>query len=357
MNKSSKLDFSGQDIFVGLDTHLKNWRVSIMVESSFYKTFSQDPSSKVLKNYLQKNFPNANYYSAYEASFNGFKNHRDLITLGIKNIVVNPADIPTTDKERKQKEDSRDSRKIARQLCQKDLTPIYIPEIEIEGDRSLVRYRKTITKEISRTKNRVKSLLYYFGIEIPTQFSGKKYWSKRFTSWLREVKLPTDSAKITLESYLETVELYREKQYFTNKKIRELSGKKIYKENYNLLLSVPGIGCLTAMIILTELGDIKRFKNLDHLCSFIGLTPMTNSTGENEKIGDITLRRNKILRTAIIESSWIAIRNDPALMLAYQKLIKRMESQKAIIRIAKKLVNRILYVLKNKQAYVQAVVK
>jgi transposase len=357
MNKSSELDFSDQDIFVGLDTHLKNWRVSIMVGSSFYKTFSQDPSSKVLKNYLQKNFPNGNYYSAYEASFNGFNNHRDLITLGIKNIVVNPADIPTTDKERKQKEDSRDSRKIVRQLSQKDLTPIYIPEIEIEGDRSLVRYRKTITKEISRTKNRVKSLLYYFGIEIPIQFSGKKYWSKRFTSWLRDVKLPTDSAKITLESYLETVELYRKKQYSTNKKIRELSGKNIYKENYNLLLSVPGIGCLTAMIILTELGDIKRFKNLDNLCSFIGLTPMTNSTGENERIGDITLRRNKILRTAIIESSWIAIRNDPALMLAYQKLIKRMESQKAIIRIAKKLVNRILYVLKNKQSYVQAVVK
>jgi len=357
MNKSSKLDFSGQDIFVGLDTHLKNWRVSIMVGNSFYKTFSQDPCSKVLKNYLKKNFPNANYYSAYEASFNGFKNHRDLITLGIKNIVVNPADIPTTDKERKQKEDSRDSRKIAKQLSQKDLTPIYIPEIEIEGDRSLVRYRKTITKEISRTKNRVKSLLYYFGIEIPIQFSGKKYWSKRFTSWLREVKLPTDSAKITMESYLETVELYRKKQYFTNKKIRELSGKKIYKENYDLLLSVPGIGCLTAMIILTELGDIKRFKKLDNLCSFIGLTPMTNSTGENERIGDITLRRNEILRTAIIESSWIAIRNDPALMLAYQKLIKRMEPQKAIIRIAKKLVNRILYVLKNKQAYVQTVVK
>jgi transposase len=111
------------------------------------------------------------------------------------------------------------------------------------------------------------------------------------------------------------------------------------------------------MIILTELGDISRFKNLDKLCSFIGLVPMTNSTGENEKTGGITVRRNKILRTAIVESSWIAIRNDPALMLVYQKLTKRMEPQKAIIRIAKKLVNRILYVLKNKKPYVQAVVE
>ncbi len=357
MNKSKQLDFSGQDVFAGLDTHLKNWRVSIIVGKDPYKTFSQDPRPETLNNYLRKNFPKANYYSAYEASFSGFKIHRELIKLGIKNMVVNPADIPTTDKERKQKEDSRDSRKIARQLSQKDLTAIYIPEVEIEGDRNLIRYRKTITKEIARTKHRVKSQLYYFGIEIPTRFSEKKHWSKKFTSWLQEVDLSTESAKIALTGHLEMAEMLRKKQYSTNKEIRKLSEKKIYKENYDLLVSVPGIACLTAMILLTELGDISRFKNLDNLCSFIGLVPMTHSTGENEKTGDITVRRNKILRTAIVESSWIAIRNDPALMLAYQKLIKRMEPQKAIIRIAKKLVNRILHVLKNKEAYVHAVVK
>jgi len=357
MDKVKQMDFSGQDIFIGLDTHLKNWSVSIVVGESPFKTFSQDPRSEVLKNYLTRNFPNGNYYSAYEASFCGFKIHRDLLSLGIKNIVVNPADIPTTDKERKQKEDSRDSRKIARELSQKDLTPIYVPEIDIEGDRCLVRHRKTLTKEIARTKNRVKSQLYYFGIEIPTQFSGKKYWSKLFTSWLHSIELPSDSAKTALSAHLEMAETQRKKQYFINKEIRKLSEKEIYKNNYNLLISVPGIGTLTAMIILTELGDIKRFKNLDKLCSFIGLVPMTNSTGENERVGDITVRRNKMLRTAIVESSWIAIRNDPALMLAYQKLIKRMKPQQAIIRIAKKLVSRIMYVLKNKEAYVHAVVK
>jgi len=357
MNKSNELNFDGQDIFIGLDTHLKNWRVSIIIGEIPYKTFSQDPRPKLLKEYLAKHFPHGNYYSAYEASFSGFGIHRDLVNLGIKNIVVNPADMPTTDKERKQKEDSRDSRKIAKQLSQKDLQAIYIPEIDIEGDRNLVRYRKTLTKEIARTKHRIKSLLYYFGIEIPIQFSGTKYWSKRFTSWIRNVDLPTPSAKLTLDSHLEMAEHLRKKQYTTNKEIRKLADKEIYKENYLLLLSVPGVGSLTAMILLTELGDIHRFDNLDKLCSFIGLVPMTNSTGEHEKIGNITVRRNKLLRTSIIESSWIAIRNDPALMLAYQKLIKRMEPQRAIIRISKKLVSRISYVLKNKKEYVRAVVQ
>jgi len=74
-----------------------------MVGDVSYKTFTQDPQPQILRNYLEKNFPNANYYSAYEASFSGFNNHRELLNLGIKNIVVNPADIPTTDKERKQK--------------------------------------------------------------------------------------------------------------------------------------------------------------------------------------------------------------------------------------------------------------
>ena len=111
------------------------------------------------------------------------------------------------------------------------------------------------------------------------------------------------------------------------------------------------------MIILTEIGDIKRFKNTDKLNSFMGLIPSTNSSGENDKVGDITPRTNKMLRSAIIESAWVAIRNDAALMMAYQQLIKRMKPQMAIIRIAKKLVNRIIFVLREQKPYVSNVVK
>ena len=72
--------------------------------------------------------------------------------------------------------------------------------------------------------------------------------------------MPTQSAKMALDGHLEMAETLRKKQYLINKEIRKLSEKKIYKENYTLLLSVPGVGCLTAMIILTEIGDIKRFQ-------------------------------------------------------------------------------------------------
>jgi hypothetical protein len=78
---------------------------------------------------------------------------------------------------------------------------------------------------------------------------------------------------------------------------------------------------------------------------------------EKDRTGDITNRQNKALRSLIIESAWVAVRTDPALLLAFRELTKRMKPTKAIIRIAKKLVNRIRYVLKNQQKYEHAVVK
>jgi transposase len=356
-NKGKQLNFSGQNIYIGLDTHLKSWKVTIIVGDVFFKTFSQDPDAEILFNYLKKNFPGANYYSAYEASFSGFSAHRKLNKLGIKNIVVNPADIPTTDKERRQKEDARDSRKIAKQLAKKDLQAIHIPSIISEGDRALLRLRKTQTKEIARNKNRIKSNLYYFGIKIPLQFTENKYWSKRFTIWLRQVELPSESARITLDSIIETVEFLRKSQYQTIKRIKELSQTFRYKRNFELLLTVPGVGFVTAMTFLTEVETLLRFKNFDKLCAYIGLIPKTNSSGEKDRTGDITNRQNKALRSLIIESAWVAVRTDPALLLAFRELTKRMKPTKAIIRIAKKLVNRIRYVLKNQQKYEHAVVK
>ncbi len=356
-NKGKELDFSGQNIYIGLDTHLRNWTATIRIGSDFFKTFSQNPVPKALSAYLNKNFPNANYYSAYEASFSGFWIHRELIKLGIKNIVVNPADIPTTDKEQKQKEDARDSRKIAEQLAASSLEAIHVPSIEAEGDRSILRFRRTLIKEIARNKNRVKSKLYYYGIEIPEQFSGKTYWSKRFTKWLQEVKLPTESGRSILTGIIETVEFFRKKQYQILKQIKELSESKKYKKNILLLLSIPGIGLVTAMSFLTEIEDILRFKNLDKFCSFVGLIPMTSSSGERDVVGSITKRQNKILRTLIIESSWVAIRTDPALMMTYQKYIKRMEPTRAIIRIAKKVLNRMRCVLKKQEIYEHSVVE
>jgi transposase len=103
-----KIGFTNQNIYVGFDAHLKSWKVTVIAEDIVYKTFTQPPKPEVLYNYLKNNFPGGTYHSAYEAGFCGYWIHGRLASFGIKSIVVNPADIPTTDKERVQKEDKRD---------------------------------------------------------------------------------------------------------------------------------------------------------------------------------------------------------------------------------------------------------
>jgi len=155
-----KIDFTNQNIYVGFDVHKKSWKVTIMAENIFHKTFTQPPDPELLYNYLKKNFPGGNYHSAYEAGFCGYWIHESLKSMGIKSIVVNPADIPTTNKERVQKEDKRDSRKIARSLSSGTLVPIYTPSIQTLRDRSLMRARAMLVKDMVRYKNRIKAFLF-----------------------------------------------------------------------------------------------------------------------------------------------------------------------------------------------------
>lgn len=355
--KISEKSFDGQSIYVGIDVHLKSWKVSVMSDQILYKTFSAPPQADKLRNYLHTNFPGAEYFSAYEAGFSGFWLHRELTKLGIKSIVVNPADIPTTDKERKQKEDKRDSRKIARTLQAGQLKGIFIPSVRIQQDRILLRTRETIVKDLRRNKTRVKSLLYFQGINYPERFhTESSHWSKLFIQWIEGINFDHDSGKTGLNVLLEMVKYQRSLLLKVTRQIRELAATTDYKQNAELLLSVPGIGILTAMKLLTELENIERFKDFDQLCSFVGLVPSTDSSGENQIDRGITTRKNSRLMVSLIESSWVAIRSDPALLIAFQKLCKRIPANKAIVRIAKKLLRRIVTVLRKKEKYEKGVI-
>lgn len=349
----TRTDETVQNIYVGIDTHLKQWTISILLDSTLFKKMSIDPSAKVLADYLKKTFPGCRYYSAYEASFCGFTPHRELLSEGIINIVVNPADIPTTDKERQQKDDKRDSLKIARSLRAGDLTGIYVPSVEGTEFRSLVRYRKTVVKEIARNKNRVKSMLYFSGIKIPDSLnSASKYWSGHFSSWLRSLEFASAEGKYVMDSILKHIDHLRTSLLDTNRKLRKCVKDSTYSKNLQLLMGIPGIGLIAAATLLSEIEDFGRFRNIDRFCSYIGLVPSTHSSGEREIHGRVTKRANNMLRTILVESSWVAVRYDPVLALRYDALCKRMEKNKAIIRIAKKMLQRIRYVIHNQAEYV-----
>jgi len=275
----------------------------------------------------------------------------------VKNIVANPADIPTTDKERKQKEDKRDSRKIARSLENGELQGIYIPGSENLEDRAMLRLRGKLTGDLVRYKCRIKSLLYFHGIKFPEEFENGSYWSKRFIKWIEGIEFKHESGNQAKNILLAQAKGLREALLTLTRQIKDLSQTERYKIYVELLTSIPGIGLITAMILLTEIDKIERFSDLDRLCSYVGLVPSTASTGEKEIVKGITPRKNHNLRRIIVESSWIAVRLDPALSLAFAKYSKEKEKNKAIIKIARKLLNRISYVLRTKNKYVPCVVK
>lgn len=352
-----ELNFEGQSIFVGIDVHLKSWNVSIFTENLHHKTFNQPPKAEVLLEYLKINFPNASYLSAYEAGFCGLWVHYKLKELGVNNIVVNPADVPTTQKEKMRKSDPIDSNKLGRSLRSNELDEIYIPRPETLEDRSLVRIRSAIVKDMVRIKQRIKSMLYFYGIEYPVEFQNSNtHWSKKFLKWLKEIELRYPTGTAALGLLINEAELQRKLLLEATTKIRVLSKTEQYSKNMELITSVPGIGLITGMEFLTEIENINRFENSDKLAGLVGIVPNCSKSGEIEKDGEMTPRGHSFLRKGLIESSWIAVRVDPALSLAYYNYCKRMEPNKAIVRIARKLLNRIYSVLKHQKKYVTGIV-
>ncbi|MBV6628301.1 MAG: IS110 family transposase [Rivularia sp. (in: Bacteria)] len=348
--------FASLTLYIGIDVHKKQWSVSVYSGQIHHRTFSQPPNPEALKAYLDKYFPMAKVVCAYEATRFGFWIARKLQSYGYDCLVVNPADIPTTHQENQNKTDPVDSRKIARTLQSGLLTGSHIPSEITEGDRQLFRYRKRLWSDLIRVKNRIKGTLMFSGIELPAQYDNA-YWSKAFLRWLTEVELPSASGKDTMNLLLIQYHLIYRHFLDTSIKVRKLLRSTRYKDQGRLLRTIPGIGPLTSVQILTELEDVKRFSSFKKLNSFVGLKPTTHSSGEHDRKGHLTIRRHKALRSALVECAWQTVQNDPAMLVKYEELIQRMTKKRAVVVIAKKLLSRIYYVLKNNQPYELGIVK
>ena len=236
--KVNEKTFDGQSFYVGIDVHKKSWKVTVLSDHYEHKTMSQNPESKLLAGYLHRNFPGGSYHAVYEAGFSGFGICRELIDLGINCIVIHPADVPTSQKERLLKTDKADSRKLAKSLRSDEFRAINIPDPKMEADRALIRQRFRVMKDLSRTKNRIKSLLFQFGIHIPDHFTTaqSRYWSKSYLNWLRNVPIGEDSLRQVVNNYIEIGQTQREQLLELNRQVRNLSQTLEYKDNYHLLL-------------------------------------------------------------------------------------------------------------------------
>ncbi len=138
-NKS--INFAGQSFYIGIDVHKKSWAVTIRALNIELAHFSQAPNVDQLLWYLQTRFPEGNFFSAYEAGFCGTSFHYALCKAGIKNMIIHPADLPQSDKHRKNKTDLHDSRAVARYLEAGVLSGIHILPTDQQERRALYRPR------------------------------------------------------------------------------------------------------------------------------------------------------------------------------------------------------------------------
>ena len=349
-NKSSEiLDFSGHNVYVGLDVHRASWAVNILVDELEHRSFTQPPDPIALHKYLHDHFPGANYYSAYECGFSGYHHHRKLLELGIHNIVINPADLPVTNKEKINKRDPVDSRRISRALQSNQLTGIYVFDPRHEQFRSLYRMRWRAAKDLRRVKNRIRSFLHYYGIIIPKELK-PDYWTNAFLNWLKHLQLPTEAGTLALNYLLIAFENTKNQLLQVTKHLR-LQINLYYLDTYKRLMTVPGIGPINAMCLIAEIGDMSRFKSCRQLASFVGLVPRAHQSGNKDPECSLTYRSNKYLRSALVESAWMALRFDPALLKYYKDRVAIHKPQVVITKIAHKVLNRIRFVWLNKDNY------
>jgi len=354
MSKVKKLCFQGETIFCGLDVHKTNWKVNLRIRDMELANFSQDPDAVLLSNYLKKNYPQAAVEVVYEAGFCGFEAQRSLTRSGLKCIVVNAADVPASDKERKRKDDKRDARKLSRELAEGSLQGIYIPDKQMEHARSLVRQRHRLVQDQTRCKNRIKHLLLFSGLQIKDT---KEHWSKKYIKELQELVCENQSLKtaikIAIDQYLQLRNILKE----ATLAIRTLSKQPLFAPVQKWLQSICGVGLINGMVIQTEVQDIHRFKTLDRFCDYAGLVPDIYSTNDKITVRGITHRRNEFLREAIVESSWMLIRKDPAMLMKYNTYRNRMNQNKAIVRVGKHLLSRIRYVWGKQKEYEKGIVQ
>lgn len=350
----NKISFSGQRIFVGIDVHKRKWSVATITESGFKRVHTQNASAQELIDFLHRHYPDGDYQAVYESGFTGFSTYYSLTAAGIDCMIIHAADVPTTQYENVMKTDKVDCVKLAQSLRAGLLRGIYIRPKDSIDDRGVVRVRRSIVSDLSRYKHRVKHLLMSNGVTLPERFDNGRgsCWSGNFMAWLKgDIKL-LSTTRHSLDLLIAQVERLRQAQLDATRELRALSKTDYYRENYDLLCSVPGIGGIVAMTLLTEIHDISRFSNERQFASYLGLVPSSHSSGDNTSHGEMTFRGNKELGPMMIEAAWVAIRSDSGLAASFSQYSRRMKPQPAAVRIARKLANIIIAVLKTKTKYV-----
>jgi transposase len=307
--------------FVGIDLHQGSLVISVLRgwEPDFYDEVRLPNDLAKVRRYFRKLLSHGPVRCCYEASSSGYVLQRALKELGVECVVIAPSLIPKRRGDRI-KTDRRDARKLARLLRTGDLTPIHVPTEGEEAVRELVRLRDTLRQEVHRSRQYVLKLLQRHNSRCP---EGTKNWSVAFWSWLKRLELPGPTGEV-LGYHLTLLDTKLGQLGSLDRRLEELAQSDgRLRGPVGRLRCLRGIDTLSALVLVTEIVDARRFATARRLMAWVGLAVCEESSGESERRGGITKAGNALCRRILVEAAW-HYRHRPATGAG---LAKRQEDQ------------------------------
>lgn len=288
-------------LYVGMDVH-GEW-ITIVVfrddEPAPFITIRKKNDRVVLQKYLRKLLKKGDLQCCYEAGFSGFYHYRILKEMGIPCVVAAPGLIPRKPGNHI-KTDNRDAESLARNLRAGMLTPVHVPTVSDEAVRDYLRMRDDFKMDQKRKKQQVLSFLVRLGY----RYEAGTYWTAAHRKWIKTLATLQPLQKEALQEYMIALEELEEKLVLLEARIETIAQREPYAAVVGKLMCFKGIGTLTALSLVVEIGDFRRFATAEKMMGYLGLVPSEQSSGDKRTQGGITKTGNIRLRRLLIESAW-----------------------------------------------------
>jgi transposase len=320
---------------VGIDAHKKDLFVAMLVgreKTPVTWQLANEPTAvRGLVRKLEREAPGL-VHVFYEAGPCGYALQRQLTTARVSCDVIAPALIPRKPGERV-KTNRRDSRKLAELGRAGLLTAVQPPTPEDEAVRDLARARDDAREDLQRCRHRLGKLLLRRGLH----FSGRN-WTRAHRQWVDGLTWTHAAERAVVDDYLLAIDHTEARLMELDARLAEIAETEPYRERVGWLRCFRGIDTLTAMLILTELHDFRRFASAPALMAYLGLVPGEDSSGEKHRRGRITRTGNALVRRVLVETAW-HYQHRPAVGVA---LARRRKGQPGrVIAIADKAQQRL----------------
>ncbi|MCU0568734.1 MAG: IS110 family transposase [Oculatellaceae cyanobacterium Prado106] len=274
-------------------------------------------------------------------------------SLGYKVVVANPSAEAWRWKNVKRKTDKDDALKLAKLTALDQISTVYVPVAERRQYRHLVKYRKTLVNRITRIQNMIRALFDQQGISIP---GGHRAWTVAGIETLSQYCKPLAECGVAelwqgeLDLELQSLDGLWQQLQKVDEQLEKMAGQD---EQVQLLQTIPGVGRRTAEVIVAALDDPKRFQNARQVSAYAGLVPDQRQSGQTNRLGSITRRGSRILRSALVEVAWVMLRYNPWAASVYQRIYGGQKTRKkiAIVAVARKLLVRCWAMLRHKRPW------